>query len=792
MIQTHILGYPRIGQARELKFALEAYWRGEMAADALEACAAALRERHWAAQRAAGLDVVTVGDFALHDQVADHIQLFGCEPARFGGDAGQGALERYFAMARGAGANPGHAGCCGGAHGGAAQPALAMTKWFDTNYHYLVPEFDAATRFTLAPQRLLAQVAQARSLGHPVKAALIGPLTFLWLGKAAGIDRLDLLDALLPAYAQLLDALRDAGAQWVQLDEPILGLDLPPEWTLAFERAYHLLAATRAPLMLATYFSPLSSQLSLACKLPVAALHVDAVRAPEELQAVADWLPQHKLLSVGIVDGRNVWRTDLDGALARLRPLLERRAGRLMLAPSCSLLHVPVSLARDAGLDGQVRGWVAGADEKLAELALLRRALEGAPDDAPAVAAELTAARAARAARLASPRVRRPEVRKQAAALAPDADRRASPYAIRQARQQARLNLPDYPTTTIGSFPQTAAIRAARAAWRRGTLDQGGYDAAMRAAIEEAVREQEALGLDVLVHGEAERNDMVEYFGEQLDGYAFTAGGWVQSYGSRCVKPPLLFGDVARPAPMTVAWTAYAQSLSARPVKGMLTGPITMLQWSFVRDDQPRADTAVQLALAIRAEVLDLERAGVAIVQIDEPALREGLPLRRAQWRGYLDWATRAFRLCAGGVADETQIHTHMCYAEFNDILPDIAALDADVITIETSRSGMALLDGFEAFRYPNGFGPGVYDIHSPRVPPAAEMLSLLRRAGSQIPAGRLWVNPDCGLKTRGWPETRAALANMVQAAHSLRAEQAVTPSCRGLGVPPLRSTSAR
>ncbi len=775
MIKIHTPGYPRIGLQRELKFALERHWRGEASEAQLEETAAGLRARHWQQQANAGLDYVTVGDFAFYDHVANHIQLFGCEPARFGFDGSESALARYFTLARGvaneAANEDAHAhgeACCGAHHGG--KPALEMTKWFDTNYHYLVPEFDAATSFALAPERLLAEVAQARGLGHKVKVALVGPLTFLWLGKARqdGFDKLDLLDTLLPAWVQLLVQLKAAGAEWVQVDEPILGLDLPGAWLLAFERAYHTLATAGLPLLLATYFSPLEGQLSIACKLPVAGLHVDGVRAAHELQSVADWLPDNKVLSVGIVDGRNIWRTDLDRALACLKPLAERRRGELWIAPSCSLLHVPLSLREDAAIDVELRSWLAGATEKLDELRILRSALV---EGEGSVYLELCASRAAVEARASSPRVRKRAVQERVTTLAADADRRSSPFAVRQAAQEARFKLPLYPTTTIGSFPQTAAIRAARAAFKRGELAQESYEAAMRREIEQAVREQELLDIDVLVHGEAERNDMVEYFGEQLDGFAFTANGWVQSYGSRCVKPPVLFGDVSRPAAMTVAWTAYAQSLSARPVKGMLTGPVTILQWSFVRDDQPRSTTALQIALAIRDEVQDLEAAGIGIIQIDEPAIREGLPLRRALWRDYLGWAARAFRISASGIADTTQLHTHMCYAEFNDILPGIAALDADVITIETSRSDMELLRGFGHFAYPNGIGPGVYDIHSPRVPSTDDIARLMRKAAEVIPAGNLWVNPDCGLKTRAWPETRAALRNMVKAAKILRSE---------------------
>ena len=759
MIRTHILGFPRMGAQRELKFALERHWRGEIDAEALQATARELRARHWALQRDAGLDLVTVGDFALYDHVANHIQMFGCEPARFGFTAEEPALARYFTLARGDAA----AGAAGG-----ARRALEMTKWFDTNYHYLVPEFSPGTRFSLAAQRLLDEVAEAQALGHRVKPVLLGPLSFLWLGKekVAGFDRLALLDTLLPVYVELLTRLAAAGVPWVQIDEPILGLDLPGPWALAFERAYHALRATDIPLMLSTYFAPLEDHLGLACKLPVAGLHIDAVRAGHELQAVLDWLPPHRELSIGILDGRNIWRADLDRTLATLRPAMARRGGQLWIAPSCSLLHVPLSLVGDTAVDTELRGWLAGAQEKLAELGTLKRALT---EGEGTVQEELQAARQAVVARAASPRVKNPAVARRLETLPVDADRRSAPFPARQAAQRARLRLPMFPTTTIGSFPQTAEIRAARAAFKRGELPEAGYQQAMQREIAHAVRKQEDLGLDVLVHGEAERNDMVEYFGEQLEGFAFTGNGWVQSYGSRCVKPPILFGDVSRPRPMTVAWTAYAQGLTVRPMKGMLTGPITILQWSFVRDDQPRADTALQIALAIRDEVQDLEAAGIGIVQIDEPAIREGLPLRRAQWSGYLHWAARAFRISAGGVAPDTQIHTHMCYSEFNDILPEIAAMDADVITIETSRSDMELLRGFGDFRYPNEIGPGVYDIHSPRVPPAGEMLRLLQKAAAVIPAGNLWVNPDCGLKTRGWPETEAALQHMVDAARQLR-----------------------
>ncbi|CAN7199978.1 5-methyltetrahydropteroyltriglutamate--homocysteine S-methyltransferase [Duganella sp. LjRoot269] len=777
-IHSHIPGFPRIGAARELKFALEANWRGELSDEQLEATGRELRARHWALQQAAGLDFVTVGDFAFYDQVANHIQLLGCEPARYGFRAGQSQLSRYFAMARGNGkAEP---AACGHDHSHDdghvhASAALEMTKWFDTNYHYLVPEFTPETVFSLACERLFDEVAEAQALGHQVKAALLGPLSFLWLGKsrgAEGFDRLSLLDQLLPVYGQVLDRLKAQGVQWVQVDEPILGLDLPAAWRSAFENSYWQLNQVGVPLLLATYFSPLEENLSLACRLPVAGLHVDGVRAAHELASIADWLPVHKVLSVGIVDGRNIWRTDLDAALAVLAPIMDKRAGKLWLSSSCSLLHVPFTLAAENALDQEIRSWLAFATEKLDELYVLKRALQGEYDAATANALDVS--RAAIAGRRASERVHQAAVRSRLDALPADADRRHAAFEQRQQVQRARFQLPSFPTTTIGSFPQTPAIRAARAGFKRGELDAAGYAARMREEIAYAVGRQEALGLDVLVHGEAERNDMVEYFGEQLDGFVFTQLGWVQSYGSRCVKPPVIYGDVSRPVAMTVEWTRYAQSLTAKPMKGMLTGPITILQWSFVRDDQPRSRTALQIALAIRDEVADLEQAGIGIIQIDEPAVREGLPLRRGRWDEYLDWATRAFRVAASAAADGTQIHTHMCYAEFNDILPQIAAMDADVITIETSRSDMELLNGFGQFRYPNEIGPGVYDIHSPRVPDQAEMVRLLQKASAVIPPANLWVNPDCGLKTRGWAETETALGNMVAAAKQLRAEHAI------------------
>ena len=740
-IRTHILGFPRIGAARELKSALESHWRGEMSEAALEATGRQLRARHWALQRDAGLACVTVGDFAFYDQVASHIQLLGCEPARFDFDAQQSPLSRYFTMARGADAHAEHAGCSHGQQEHVASGhALEMSKWFDTHYHYLVPELSPLTQFSLACERLFDEVAEAQALGHEVKAALIGPLTFLWLGKekTPGFERLALLEQLLPVYGALLDRLKQQGVAWVQVDEPILGLDLPNAWRSAFESTYWQLNQVGVNILLATYFSPLEENLSLACRLPVAGLHVDGIRAPHELASIADWLPVHKVLSIGIVDGRNIWRTDLDAALAVLQPLAAKRNGQLWLAPSCSLLHVPFSLEAETDLDGDIKSWLAFATEKLAELALLKDALAGHPDDTALAA--LAVSRRAIAGRRASPRVRRAAVAQRLQALSPTADRRDSGFPLRQAMQRARFQLPDFPTTTIG------------------------------AAIAHAVERQEALGLDVLAHGEAERQDMVEYFGEQLDGFVLTRHGWVQSYGSRCVKPPVIYGDVQRPAAMTVAWTAHAQSLTPKPVKAMLTGPVTLLQWSFVRDDQPRATTALQIALAIRDEVADLEAAGIGIIQIDEPAIREGLPLRRSQRDACLDWTARAFRIAASVANDTTQIRTHLCYAEFNDILPQIAAMDADVITLETSRSDMQLPAGLGPFQYANEIGPGVYAIDAPRIRTRSDMVRLLQKASTVIPPADLWVHPACGLKTRGWTDTEAALKNRLAAARQMRA----------------------
>lgn len=768
MALAHTLGFPRIGRDRELKKALEAYWKGDLDETALREAGRELRARHWQAQREAGIELLPVGDFAWYDQVLNHSLLFGVIPERHRPQKGAPTLDTLFAMARGVSREH----CCGSTH------AQEMTKWFDTNYHYLVPEFTADQSFSLSWTQLFDEVEEAKALGHQVKPVLIGPLSYLWLGKARSgsneegeFDKLSLLERLLPLYGEILQRLAGQGVEWVQIDEPILVLDLPQDWKNAFERAYHLLQQSPLKKLLTTYFGGLEDNLGLATGLPVDGLHIDLVRAPEQLAAVLDRLPAYKVLSLGVVNGRNVWRCDLDKALAPLQQAQARFADNLWVAPSCSLLHSPVDLDREDTLDAELKSWLAFAVQKCSEVAVLAEAINQ-PGSARSQAA-LELSRQVLASRASSTRIHKDDVRRRLAAVTAADSRRASPFAERIQAQHERLQLPAFPTTTIGSFPQTREIRAARQGFKQGRLSEADYIQAMQQEIRHAVDFQEELGLDVLVHGEAERNDMVEYFAEQISGYAFTRFGWVQSYGSRCVKPAVIYGDLSRPQPMTVEWIRYAQQQTYKVMKGMLTGPVTMLMWSFPREDISREQQANQLALAIRDEVQDLEAAGIRIVQIDEAAFREGLPLRKSQWQHYLDWAVNAFRLCSSGVRDETQIHTHMCYSEFNDVIDSIADMDADVITIETSRSQMELLEAFEAFEYPSEIGPGVYDIHSPRVPSTEEMVRLMEKAIRRIPAERLWVNPDCGLKTRAWPETTEALRNMVEAARQLREQYA-------------------
>jgi 5-methyltetrahydropteroyltriglutamate--homocysteine methyltransferase len=762
MVTSANLGFPRIGPRRELKKALEEHWTGKRSEAQLLETAAGLRREAWTLQRRLGVASIPSNDFSLYDHVLDTCAMLGAVPSRYGWDGLAVDLETTFAMARGRKA--------GGERPGA--PAMEMTKWFDTNYHYIVPEFEPGMRFRLASSKALDEFREAQALGLLTRPVLLGPVSFLLLGKAKSpqVHPLRLLDGVLPVYGEVLRRLHAAGAEWVQLDEPCLALDLDPEALAAYVAAYASLRA-QAPglrLMLATYFGDLGDSLPLALDLPVDGLHLDLQRAPEQLDRTLGHVPERLTLSLGVVDGRNVWRSDL----ARLGGLVDRAVGalgpeRVQVAPSCSLLHAPLDLELETGLDAELRSWLAFGRQKLEEVVVLARAASG---EGEAVATVLAANRAALESRRTSPRVHDAAVDARMRRVGETMFRRAAPYPERRRAQQARLRLPPLPTTTIGSFPQTAAVRAARAEWRAGKRSAAQYREYLQTEIAACVRFQEEAGIDVLVHGEFERSDMVEFFAEQLRGYAHTENGWVQSFGSRYVKPPIVFGDVSRPAPMSVEWAAYAQSLTDRPVKGMLTGPITMLQWSFVRDDQPRAETALQIALAVRDEVADLEGAGIRLVQIDEPALREGLPLRRAGWREYLDWAVRAFRLASSGVRDETQIHTHMCYAEFGDIIEAVGALDADALSIETSRSQMELLGAFARYHYPNGIGPGVYDIHSPRVPARAEMVDLVRKALAVLAADQLWVNPDCGLKTRRWEEVRPALLEMVAAAREVRA----------------------
>jgi 5-methyltetrahydropteroyltriglutamate--homocysteine methyltransferase len=774
---THTLGYPRIGEKRELKKATEAYWQGKLTRADLEEAGRRLRRQNWLTQRDAGIDLIASNDFSFYDQMLDLTCLVGNVPARFGWDGGEVDLDTRFAIARGV--SPGIEAhplvpTCGCADCQPAAPTFAseMTKWFDTNYHYIVPEFHAGTKFRLSATKVFDEFSEALALGIRTKPVIVGPVTYLKLGKVQdardpAFNRFELLPLLLPVYIEILQKLEALGAEWVQLDEPVFALDLSPEERASLTTAYATLAAAapRLKILVAAYFGGLRDNLRTFLSLPVHALHFDVVREPRELDTILREFDGRKMLSLGVVDGRNIWRTDFEAILPLLNKAVSLFGGdRFLIAPSCSLQHVPVTLRNESRLDDELRGWLAFAEEKLAEVVILRDLACGI-----ARPEALAANKAAADSRRVSPRIHNPAVKARVSRISSRDLSRISPFPRRQAIQRERLGLPLFPTTTIGSFPQTDAVRSARARWKKGDLNDTDYERFLETETLACVRFQEEVGLDMLVHGEYERNDMVEYFGERLEGFAFTENGWVQSYGSRYVKPPVIFGDVSRPGPMTVRWSSYAQSLTRRPMKGMLTGPVTILQWSFVRNDQSRKDTTFQIALALRDEVVDLEKAGVAAIQIDEPAIREGLPLRREDWKHYLDWAVNAFRLSAAGVGDATQIHTHMCYAEFNDIIESIAALDADVITIETSRSNMELLGAFESFRYPNEIGPGVYDIHSPRVPTVGEMEDLIAKAVLVLPVENIWVNPDCGLKTRGWAEVKPSLANLVAAAVRLR-----------------------
>ncbi|WP_345229708.1 5-methyltetrahydropteroyltriglutamate--homocysteine S-methyltransferase [Olivibacter ginsenosidimutans] len=757
---TQNLGYPRIGGQRQLKKACEQYWAGKIDLSELNKVARKIKEENWQTQLDAGIDLIPCNDFSFYDQVLDMSLLLGVIPQRYAPVLSEvkanKEIDLYFAMARGYQKD------------GLDITAMEMTKWLDTNYHYIVPEFTANQEFRLFYENVFGEHHAAKQLlSEKAKPVLLGPVSYLLLGKEkeTGFERIDLIKKLVPIYVEIINRLKQQGAVWIQLDEPCLALDLSKKEKEAFDFAYRSIAnrVSGVNLLIATYFDALLDNTQLAVNLPVTALHVDLVRAPEQLDEVLALIPQHLQLSLGVVDGRNVWKNDYENSLNILnKAVTALGADRVIIAPSCSLLHSPIDLDQETALDPEIKNWMAFAKQKLQEIAELKQLAEGDNH-------LLEANKQAIESRRASSKVHQHAVKDRIAAIT-DADAtRKNPFPVRQQVQHERFQLPVFPTTTIGSFPQTDDIRQLRAKFKKGELNVEQYEKAIEQATIDAIRWQEEIDIDVLVHGEFERNDMVEYFGEQLDGFLFTKNGWVQSYGSRCVKPPVIYGDVSRPNDMTVRWSRFAAAQTDRPMKGMLTGPVTILQWSFVRDDQSREITTNQIALAIRDEVVALEQAGIGVVQIDEPAIREGLPLRKAKRPHYLDWAVKAFRISASGVQDQTQIHTHMCYSEFNDIIEHIAAMDADVITIETSRSQMELLQAFSHFEYPNEIGPGVYDIHSPRVPSTEEMVALLAKAAELLPARNLWVNPDCGLKTRKWPETKAALENMVAAAKQAR-----------------------
>ncbi|WP_306523855.1 5-methyltetrahydropteroyltriglutamate--homocysteine S-methyltransferase [Rheinheimera sp.] len=756
MSTTHSLGFPRIGNKRQLKRALEQYWQGEISQEQLQNIGAQLRADHWQLQQQAGIDLVPVGDFAYYDHVLNTSLLFGVVPKRHQTADGQIDFDCQFRIGRGR------------APTGPAAAASDMTKWFNTNYHYLVPEFDARQQFSLTDLSLFNQINEAKALGLNFKLVLPGPVTYLHCGKVAeGVDKLNLLPALLKGYQQLLDALNAAGVQWLQLDEPVLALELSADWLSAIQTSYRSLQKGQLKLLLTSYFGDISAYLPQLVDLPFDGIHLDLCAEPVDLTKVAALIPSHWVLSAGIINGRNIWRADLSKAYQELKPLFAQKGDKLWLGTSCSLLHSPVDLTLEKQLEPEIRSWFAFARQKCEELKLLQQALKS--DDTSAIEHYSAPVKA----RAHSTLVHKAQVQQACAKAKTEKSDRSLPFASRINIQQLKLQLPLLPTTTIGSFPQTPDIRKLRVDLKAGRINEQQYQQHIQQQIAKAVQLQEELGLDVLVHGEAERNDMVEYFGEQLQGYVFTQFGWVQSYGSRCVKPPVIVGDISRPKDMTVRWTAYAQSLTKKPMKGMLTGPVTMLAWSFPREDLSRADIALQLSLALADEVKALEQAGIQIIQIDEPAFREGLPLKRSQWQQYLNWAVDTFKRCSTHINSSTQIHTHMCYSEFNDIIGAIAAMDADVITIETSRSNMELLQAFEDFAYPNQIGPGVYDIHSPNVPDLDWIKQLIHKAAGKLPVQQLWVNPDCGLKTRGWPETEAALKHMVQACRELRQELA-------------------
>lgn len=762
-MQTHNLGYPRIGSNRELKKASEQYWSGKTSVEELIKTGKSIRQHNWQLQKDAGINLIPSNDFSFYDQVLDMTLTVGAIPERYHEvilNKSNNELDLYFAMARGYQKN------------GLDITAMEMTKWFDTNYHYIVPEFRKNQQFKLFSNKITNEFNEAKNAGIITKPVIIGAVSYLLLGKEkeAGFNRIELLNNLLPVYIDVLKKLEAQGVEWVQFDEPFLALDLSVREKQAVTQFYLSIKKEFPTLktIIATYFEGLKDNLQLAASLPVCALHIDLVRCPEQLDEVLNVLPKNVTLSLGVVDGRNIWKNDFQQSLELINKAISKIGSeRILIAPSCSLLHSPCDLDFETKLNPEIKQWLAFAKQKTDEVVTLKQLAN--PEENKTALEKLKANQLAVESRKTSKLIHNDKVKQRVNAITEADAKRQNIFSIRKDKQHKALNLPLFPTTTIGSFPQTTEVRTWRAKFKKGEINAQQYDTLLKEETEKAIRWQEEIGIDVLVHGEFERNDMVEYFGEQLDGFVFTQNGWVQSYGSRCVKPPIIFGDVHRPNPMTVYWSAYAQSLTQKHVKGMLTGPVTILQWSFVRNDQPRSQTCTQIALAIRDEVVDLEKAGIKVIQIDEPAIREGLPLRKSDWQSYLQWAVRAFRISSSGVKDETQIHTHMCYSEFNDIIQNIADMDADVITIECSRSQMELLDAFADFKYPNEIGPGVYDIHSPRVPSKAEMVNLLEKAKAVIPANQLWVNPDCGLKTRHWEETKKALVEMVSAATEMR-----------------------
>jgi len=751
-LKTHTLGASRMGENRELKFALESYWQGKIQSAELIQISNKIKQNNWQQQIDANLDFITVGDFALYDHVLNNAFYFDTIHTH-NTSSSENILKEYFSQARGG-------SCC----------ALEMTKWFNTNYHYIVPQLNKNTKIKLNKEFLgeflFKDIELAQKNNKEIKIVLLGPLSFLYLSKAQEIDKLDLLDDLINSYAELLSIIKSKGISFVQIDEPILSLDLSVNWHRAFEQTYSTLHFEGLNILLATYFGELQDNLQLICNLPVSGIHIDAISSSKEIQKIIDWLPNHKILSIGLIDGRNIWKNDLEQSLEILNTISTRRTQNIWLAPTCSLLHVPCNLELETKLDSNIKNWLSFGKQKLQELDILKSFINTKLSDDI-----IENNKQAIESRKNSTLVNNPNIRQDIQQIlnTSNVDKRDTVFKNRKIVQQNILNLPLLPTTTIGSFPQTQEVRAIRSSFKKQQITEQEYTTKLQQLTQQAIKFQEEIGLDVLVHGEFERNDMVEYFAEFLHGFAFTQNGWVQSYGSRCVKPPVIYGDVARKQPITIAWSKFAQEQTDRIMKGMLTGPVTVLHWSFIRDDQPKADTCLQIAVALRHEVNDLESAGIKIIQIDEPAYREGLPLRKSDWANYLEWASKAFRICASGVDDKTQIHTHMCYSEFGDILPAIAAMDADVISIETTRSNMDLLDSFVDFKYPNDIGPGVWDIHSPRIPSVSEIQSLIQKAIDVLPIENLWINPDCGLKTRNWEETKQALINLVAATENIR-----------------------